>query len=182
MLTERGGAVNAKNGEAGFTPLHVAAEYKHVEVMKYLLGHGADVNARNNFETTPLNQAAWQAWHQDADVAAALLTAGADASARDNQGFTPLMTAADYGHLAFVQALIEHGVDVNARMARGATALYQACITGHLEIVQLLIDHGADVNAGQARRTPLTVAREYKHDRIVELLRRHGAVEIRKGP
>lgn len=181
MLTERGGGVNAKNGEAGFTPLHIAAEQKHVEVMKYLLSHGADVNARNNSEKTPLHQAAWQAWHPDADVAVALLTAGADASARDDQGFTPLITAAEHGHLTFVQALIEHGVDVNARTPRGTTALYGAASAGHLEIVQFLIDHGADVNAGFEQWTPLAVAREHKHDRIVELLRRHGALEVRKG-
>jgi ankyrin repeat protein len=29
----------------GFTPLHYAAEYGHVDVMKLLLDHGADIEA-----------------------------------------------------------------------------------------------------------------------------------------
>jgi ankyrin repeat protein len=36
----------------GWTPLHCACEIKHLEGIRCLLEHGADVNAQNNVSTT----------------------------------------------------------------------------------------------------------------------------------
>ncbi len=52
-----------------------------------LLAHGADVNARDKFENTPLH---WAAVYNGLEAAKALLTHGADVNARNQWGDTPL--------------------------------------------------------------------------------------------
>lgn len=41
--------------EDGYTPLHRAAYSNNVDIAKILLQHGANVNARTEFEWTPLH-------------------------------------------------------------------------------------------------------------------------------
>jgi ankyrin repeat protein len=42
-----------------FTPLHLAANKGHIEVVKLLIEHGAYVNAKNNNGWAPLHEAAY---------------------------------------------------------------------------------------------------------------------------
>ena len=46
-LIKHGADVNAK-GECGYTPLHMACQWGHVELAKILIEHGADQNALND--------------------------------------------------------------------------------------------------------------------------------------
>ena len=76
----------------GWTPLHLAAFFGHLEAAKLLLDSGADVYAvsRNSLQNTPLHAAA-AGKHED--VALVLLARGADPSAVDAGGYTPLKIA-----------------------------------------------------------------------------------------
>ena len=47
MLLEHGADVNAPGGDHA-TPLHIAARWANVEVVRVLLEHGADINARGS--------------------------------------------------------------------------------------------------------------------------------------
>ena len=42
----------------GLIPLHNACSFGHAEVVRLLLRHGADANARDNWNYTPLHEAA----------------------------------------------------------------------------------------------------------------------------
>ena len=42
----------------GLIPLHNACSFGHAEVVRHLLRHGADANARDNWNYTPLHEAA----------------------------------------------------------------------------------------------------------------------------
>ena len=44
--------------KGGLIPLHNACSFGHVEVTLLLLRHGADVNSRDNWNYTPLHEAA----------------------------------------------------------------------------------------------------------------------------
>ena len=76
----------------GATPLHLAADYGHREVVAALLFHGSDANAKDRFARTPLHCAA--AGSARVEVAELLLKSGADVNAEDHEGVTPLRLAA----------------------------------------------------------------------------------------
>mmetsp|Transcript_9851 Transcript_9851/g.23105 ORF Transcript_9851/g.23105 Transcript_9851/m.23105 type:complete len:103 (-) Transcript_9851:58-366(-) len=53
-----------RDGQLGETPLHIAATYNKIEVLKAFLAVGADVSARNTDGKTPLDSAK-QEGHSD---------------------------------------------------------------------------------------------------------------------
>jgi ankyrin repeat protein len=81
--------VHARDSD-GSTPLHCAVWKGHQEIVEFLLGAGADVNAQNSnahWGTTPLHAAAHA---NQAAIAKLLIENGADVNARDLEGRTPL--------------------------------------------------------------------------------------------
>jgi len=73
----------------GRTPLHTAARYNSdVEVLKYLVSHGADVNAKEFYGNTPLHVAA--EFNSNVEVLKYLVSQGADVQAKNNDGIAPL--------------------------------------------------------------------------------------------
>ena len=87
-------------------PLHAAARHGHVEVLRILLDHGADANAKDSLGSTPLHQAAT---HWTAQMAELLLAHGADANARDQSGMTPLGVALQRVSSPTAEFLRKHG-------------------------------------------------------------------------
>lgn len=59
----------------GRTPLHIACRNGHLKVVKCLLAHGSDANARNLFNATPLHAAAWNG---STAIIAEVVAAGGD--------------------------------------------------------------------------------------------------------
>ena len=54
LLLQNGALVNKTAGGIAETPLHMASGMGHLEVVKILLAHGADGNAKNALGRTPL--------------------------------------------------------------------------------------------------------------------------------
>ncbi|XP_042211232.1 L-asparaginase 1-like isoform X3 [Homarus americanus] len=68
------------------------------------------------------------------------------------------------------------GIEINLQDASGWTALHMACNEGILEIVVWLLQHGASVHIrDKLGRSPLSVAIENDHHKIIELLVKTGA-------
>ena len=82
-LVKRGAQIN----RAGWTPLHYACSGPDEGVAAWLLGHGADINARSPNGTTPLMMAAR---YGAMDTVPVLLNAGADTTLTNEQGLTAL--------------------------------------------------------------------------------------------
>jgi len=122
---------------AGMFAIHLAAGRGHSEVIRVLLGAGADVNTPHpEVQATPLQYAA-QGGHLDA--VRTLLDAGAKTDPADRYGRTPLMWAALEGHGPVVQELLRRGADVNAKTKTGGwTALRYAEDKGHTAVAELL--------------------------------------------
>jgi ankyrin repeat protein len=76
-----GGAVESRNAQ-GQTLLMAAAIYSWPKIVRLLLQHGADPNARDEQARTPLHHAATHSL----DSTKLLLAAGADVKARDREG------------------------------------------------------------------------------------------------
>ena len=71
----------------GGSPLHLASAHNHFKTMQLLIQHGADVNARDNGNSTPLHLASRWGVVESVQL---LVQHGADVNARDEDDSTPL--------------------------------------------------------------------------------------------
>lgn len=105
----------------GFTPLHLAAMFGHLETVRALLGGGADPCAvsRNAQAAQPLHSALggrhWAAAQE-------LLSRGADVNAAQLGGWTPLLLAVREGAEEVVAELLSRGASPQARTDEGESA------------------------------------------------------------
>jgi ankyrin repeat protein len=187
LFASRGAAVEPRN-KFGWTPLHEAATR---EVAEWLVGHGANVDSRNNKDAfvirdaTPLHTAAMRGYDGVVEV---LLSHGAQVDARDGRGWEAIHHAADNGSLAAVRQLIIHGAAVDARTyEERRTPLHMAALWGNADVADYLLSQGADATARDTwEDTPLhLVARLTSGDiadakvratRAAKALIAHGAV------
>lgn len=148
---------------AGDTALHVAAAAYRTDIAKELVGHGADVSARNRLGAQPIHyatvgQPGSETWDPRAQAAivAYLLRAGADPNAADKSGVTPLHRAVRTRCAAAVRVLLENGADPRRKNRSGSTPLHlavqntgrggsgtAAAAEQQREIIRLLLEHGA---------------------------------------
>ncbi len=124
--------------EDGFTPLHLAAANGYKEMAELLLASKADVNAKDNSESTPLHQAV-AAGRQHAELLEVLIARKADVNAADTNGLTPLhyATLADNGKAA--KLLLTHGAHPDVRdKVDGNTPLIIAAGKGYKDLAEVL--------------------------------------------
>ena len=105
--------------DVGQSPLHIAAspwDYRdQVDIMQLLLDHGANPNARDNDNATPLHHSSW--WGKEGTIkregtvegTRLLLKHGAVIDAEDNEGRTSLQLALEHRRDEIVTCLKEHG-------------------------------------------------------------------------
>ncbi|MBD0391624.1 ankyrin repeat domain-containing protein [Wolbachia endosymbiont of Pentalonia nigronervosa] len=110
-LVKEGADVNLQN-ERGMSPLHLAAEYKHVNVAKLLLENDekkANVNVQCKcWRETPLHLAVRA---RDLKMMNLLLNNGAKIDSQNQGGATPLHIAFRNNFLKGMKLLIEKGAD-----------------------------------------------------------------------
>jgi ankyrin repeat protein len=145
------------------SPLSRAAEHGQVEVARFLLDQGVDVN-RRLFQGWTALCAACYAGHLR--VAELLLKRGADATQTTSSGSGPLILASEEGHADVVALLIARGcADIDATDAvYRHTALWLASCNGHAGAARGLLDAGADFLRADGRgRSPLLIASRQRH-------------------
>lgn len=141
-LLQHGAVVDAPIGKYHLTALAFAAANDAFGVVKLLVAHHANVNARSTGGNTPLMYGAGGGAH--ATTISFLLQHGADAAAKDAAGVTALHFAALYGGRPEVVALlVRHGAPVNAEDQDGETPLTDAAQKGRDAMVRALISNGA---------------------------------------
>ncbi len=172
LLEKNQGLAEAKN-EKGETPLHSAASAGQLEVMKFLVSKGVDVNLKENNGATALHLACY---YGHRDTVEWLIDHGADKDARDGDGSTPIFWAVYGGRKNIVELLIARGSDVNSKDDSNFTPLRIAVFRGNKEIIELLIDKGASANTkNETGATPLHEACVSGNKDVVALLIEKGA-------
>ena len=129
---------------ADWKPLHLAAALGQVEVVRWLLQHGADANVATKFET-PLQFAAMCG---STEIINLLVASGAKLDDIDapnisitREYYSPLTTAAGFGRLEAVRLLLDKGTPIESG---NPSPLYMAAAGGHTEIFNLLLERGAN--------------------------------------
>ncbi len=142
-MIRKGTDVNQPSAD-GTTPLHWAAYYANVDLVKTLLRSEAKPDTRNNYGSSPMMEAATVA---NLDILRLLLDAGANVESANPEGQTALMAVARTGNVKAAELLLKHGAKVDAAEKWGGqTALMWASARKQPEMVRFLIRNGAGVN------------------------------------
>lgn len=121
----------------GFQPLGLASFFGHVEVVRFLLELGAEVNtpSLNGLKVTPLNSAAAGRHYE---IAMLLLERDANPNIRQEGDFVPLHSAAMNGQIEMVKLLLQYGADKDLKSLDGKTARDYALENGHKIVAEVL--------------------------------------------
>jgi ankyrin repeat protein len=125
-----------EEGDEGETALMAAASAGNLEVVRFLIDEGADVNYQTDAYFYSALQRASTMGHNE--VVRILLAAGAEVDAVDDWQHNSLMRAAENGHEETVQILLEHNANPTLIDDRGKTAAQLAQDAGHEEIAAML--------------------------------------------
>ncbi len=99
-----GGADVSRRTPYGTTPLDRAVVAGFKDIVELLIAKGADVNAKDNWDWTPLHSAVYG--HKE--IVELLIAKGADVNAGDGAGRTPLWYAEKEGYTEIVELLRKH--------------------------------------------------------------------------
>ena len=159
--------------EVNARDMDVAVRNGNLDITQLLLGHGADVNAVDSLGDSVLHKAVQS---QNRDVVELLLKSGAHVNVQNRYNPNPLYEAMDSGNLDITQLLLKHGADVNILSHQGCSPLHKAVRSQKLDFVELLLKSGADVNSRNLHSTTLL------HDAVgggnidtIKILLHHGA-------
>lgn len=119
--------VMTKDVTTGETALHIVTARRDSTWLGYLIGKGADVNARDDHGKTPLQVAVGLAWRDGVDT---LLAAKASPNETDDSGETPLITAVHNKDLQITKLLLASGADPDRNDNSGRSARDYALLDG----------------------------------------------------
>ncbi|KAK3395214.1 hypothetical protein B0H63DRAFT_427281 [Podospora didyma] len=163
----------APNSGGRETPLVQGVNNMNTEMVRLLLDHGANANARTEAGDSALFRAISNG---DAKTARLLLeSGGADVNASNPAGETALFHAivSQQYSLAMQLLQLKNKPNVNAKTkTAGETPLHWAACYGHDALVERLLDLGADANAATAEsgETPLLWAADTGQGQVVRTL------------
>lgn len=148
-------------------PLWCAAAAGHLEIVKFLTLHGANINSTTRTHSTPLRAACFDG---HLEIVEYLINRGADIEIANRHGHTCLMIACFKGHLKIARLLVDMNANVNRCSVKGNTALHDCAESGSLAILKLLLDHGATMKLDNYGMSPLLAASVCGHHFTVEHL------------
>ena len=143
--------VSIDHHKLGETALIVAAKAGQVEVLKFLIEKGANIEACGSIDHWSALIHAASNGHLNCVLA--LIKAGANINYHAFSGTTALCEASYNGNLSCVKALVETGAEINAPGDGGFTALEEAKKEGHSQIMNFLKVTLRNIERQQKKKT-----------------------------
>lgn len=181
-LVDANADVNACS-DGGMTALHRALIRNRRDVAEYLVGKGADVEAKMTAGNgdSPLHLAIG---YPSVTMVKFLLAHKASVTSRNNRGMTPLHYAAG-GDTDIIKVLMKAGSDINATDDEGRTPLHLAVNRGREVVsgavdrdVGALIPYGPDLNKrDRSGARAIDIARKAGRESVVKLLKDAAATD-----
>lgn len=161
----------------GKSAVMVAATEGNLEMVKFLLQRGADIQVKYEFGESRAVHFAAQYGHME--IVQFLVAQGAVLE----QDPEVILPTAEYGHTEMVKYLVDKGIPVNTTDFKNEwTALLRAAWKDRTETVAYLVEHGADLEAitrfksvTLGGRTALVLAADNGNTEITKLLINAGA-------
>lgn len=188
--------MNPNVKDSCYTPLGMACQNGHVDIVRTLLKHGADVNFHGIFEhileSACISEnpdivsiilekgaivndecsiyAACDIKTEENPILDMLIEAGAEVNINGFHG-PPLFYVCRHGSLKSINKLLDAGADVNATDGKGLNVLMSVCTENREYLAPLLVDLGVNIDAtDDSGRTALMHAAINCKDRMVEEL------------
>ena len=190
------GASRAPLSEHGKTPLHCTCLNGHVDMARWLIAEGADVNQICADGSTALHFAC----HNGSIELVKLLleqvnlhvssvpvphifkwrilchSQGANISIANERGETPIFWACENGSLPVIEFLVSVDASLHLLSANGGTLMHHAAARGHVAVCQYLLSAGLHVDAiDSSGKTPLFYAAQNAHYEAGMWLIQHNA-------
>jgi len=178
-LIDRGWDVNTTLGDSCDTelerhgrPIDIAAAIGNIEVVRFLLKHGADINGTgSNGHFNPIRLASER---PDTEMLVFLLAHGADPTARTDHGWNAMHIAAFAGSSEALKILFAHDPTlIESRTHDGESPLWFSSLAysrpGALSAIRFLLENGAD--RGVMNRKGLGIVDVLKKDREIVISR-----------
>lgn len=145
----------------------LAVSQRKLQLIEVLLKYNADVNARDNHKSTPLDRAIADCnW----EIVEVLLQNGAKPHCLKTFDFTQLLALLPAKNIKIVELLLKNGADPNFRTACDVTPLYVAARKGNPNLVNLLFNYGAKDTIITSTNTMLAKAKKQgKFDVVIWL-------------
>eukprot|EP00960_Hanusia_phi_P078187 768792-Hanusia_phi.AAC.4 len=125
------GIVNRQD-KNGATALHYASFYARIDMLEFLLKHGAKVNVQDSNGKSPLHSAGHEACKL-------LVQSKARLNARDHAGWTPLHAAAAVDNAKTATLLVKMQADIDAPSNLGWAPIHVASRYDSQSVISLLI-------------------------------------------
>lgn len=164
--------INFSNKQ-GVTPVFMATCKNNLEIVRYLVELGANVNGAITDSLIIMSkEGILYSAEQETFLCNSKLM-GSMCITR--KGTTPLHMAVSFGYDALVKYLVENGANVNAKDADGKSPLCCAFMHESKELAKYLIEHGSNVNEKIRGIYPLFHATLQNDESFVRCLIEHGA-------
>ncbi|XP_054722688.1 LOW QUALITY PROTEIN: uncharacterized protein LOC129232581 [Uloborus diversus] len=173
--------VNAidKGNKKSFTALHIACREGHIDVVRVLIRHKANVDKLTNAQQDKLTPLMLASQKGHLDIVNLLIEHSAQVEMKDKKQRTALTHAVINGHAHVTSYLLRLGANPNSTDSSGNTLVHYAAAYGWYFCMKLLIEAGASLNLpNDWKITPLSLAFMKGHMGLVDFLVEQPGIDI----
>jgi ankyrin repeat protein len=148
MLIDAGADVKTNDAVDEWQAIHYACMNKDfgAEIIELLIKHGADVNATDKSNISPIYIACYNGYVKNLEV---LISHGANVEAdnKNDKQWTPLITACIFDKSDVIEILLKNGVLINRKYSDECLLpIHNAYVHSSFEAVKTLVKHKALIN------------------------------------